>query len=246
MKKAKRLKLNLFPKDYTTLFVYLQDNFAIIFLKLFKTEVIYVKNFKRNAVITVLTTLAVLLGLTLGTAMLLIPAVLGSVKEPAGEDISGIPYSSPPPSQTLLILDEKDRGALVHLNFAEIVTHVYILESDAETAASALPYDVTYTMKISGDFPLRLCDRIGGIEIENEGVTERYFSASLSDFCGENPDYGKMLKISRSFFEKIANMGLSSEDFMFIIEVSDTDLTYSVCYGWIDRVPEMFSNVIYH
>ena len=204
------------------------------------------KNFRKNAIITVLTTLAVLLGLTLGTAMLLIPAVLGSVKEPAGENISGIPYSDPPASQTLLILDGEDRGALIHLDFADIATHVYLFESDAAAAAEELPFEATYRMKIDKAFPPRLCDRIGGIDIENEGATERYFSASLAEFCGEDPDYDKMLKISRSFFEKIANMGLSSEDFMFIIEVTDTDLTYSVCYGWIDRIPEMFSNIIYH
>lgn len=204
------------------------------------------KKITRSVLLTVIITLTVLTGITAGTAMLLIPAVIGTPETPAGEELSGIEYSATPENQTLFIVDEQDRGALLYLGFSEIVTHVYLFADSARERVAELPYEITYTVRVGEDFLGKLCDRLGGIDIAENGKTERYFSASLEEFYGKKPDYEKLYKISGSFFEKIANMGLSSEDFMFIIEISDTDLTYSVCYGWIDRLPELFCNCIFH
>ena len=201
---------------------------------------------KKTAVVTVLTTLAVCTGMMLLTAIFLVPAVIGTEESRAGEDVSGIEYGFAPENQALLITDQSGKGALVYLDFENIVTHIYLFSKDAEKETVNLPYNVNYTLKISADFAPELCDRIGGIDIEEEGETARYFSASLTEYIEKEPSTEKMLKISRSFFEKIANTGLSSEDFMFIIEEADTSLPYSVCYGWIDRISEMFSNCIFH
>lgn len=201
---------------------------------------------KKTAVITVLTTLAVCTGMMLLTAILLLPAVIGTEESKAGENVSGIEYGSAPENQALLITDKTGRGALIYLDFDNIVTHIYLFSKDSEKEAVNIPYNVNYTIFIESDFAGKFCDRIGGIDIEEEGETARYFSASLNEYMGKTPSEEKMLKISRSFFEKIANTGLSSEDFMFIIEETDTVLPYSVCYGWIDRIPEMFCNCIFH
>ena len=204
------------------------------------------KNFLKSAFCTALITLLVLTAITAGVAMLLIPAVIGTPEAPAGESISGIEYSSAPQNQALLVTDEAGRGALVYLSFDDITTHVYLFEENAAENAALLPYNVTYQMKLPPDFLGRLCDRLGGIDIEIDGKTERYFSSSLEEFMGDSPNHEKLLIITKNFFEKIANIGLSSEDFMFIIEVSDTDLTYSVCYGLIDRISELCGNCVFH
>ena len=204
------------------------------------------KNFFKSAFCTVLITLLVLTAITAGVAMLLIPAVIGTPEAPAGESVSGIEYSSAPQNQALLVTDEAGRGALIYLNFEDITTHVYLFEEGAAENAALLPFNVTYRMKLPPDFAGRLCDRLGGIDLEIDGKTERYFSSSLSEFLSDAPDYEKLLIITKKFFEKIANIGLSSEDFMFIIELTDTDLTYSVCYGWINRISELCGNCVYH
>ena len=127
------------------------------------------KNFLKSAFCTVLITLLVLTAITAGVAMLLIPAVIGTPEAPAGESVSGIEYSSAPQNQALLVTDEAGRGALIYLNFEDITTHVYLFEEGAAENAALLPYNVTYRMKLTPDFAGRLCDRLGGIDLEIDG-----------------------------------------------------------------------------
>lgn len=200
----------------------------------------------KSIITTALITLVILLGISVGVALLLVPAVIGTPESPAGENVSGVGYASPPQNQALLITTATEQGALILLNFDDTLTHIYLFEENAEESVASLPYVVTCRMEIPEDFLGRLCDRLGGIDIEQEGKTQRYFSASLSEYAGKSPSKEKMLIISKSFFEKIANIGLSSEDFMYIIELCNTDLTYSVCYGWINNISEMCSNCIFY
>lgn len=201
----------------------------------------------RKTTVSVLIALAVCTGLMTLAGILLLPAELGTPERSVQENISGVGYTDWPESCGLLFTDSNNAGAFIFLDFENIVTGVYLFEEDAEGSVDELPYRVDYTFFLPDGFTGRLCDRLGGIEMaDEEGNTARYFSASLAQVTQNGTDYEEMLKISRSFFEKFANTGLSSEDFMFIIESADTNLTYSVCYDWIPHVSEMFSNCVFN
>ncbi len=199
----------------------------------------------KSSVISVLATLAVCTGLLTLAGILLIPAELSSPEQSVHENISGVGYSDYPPSCGLLLTDQEDKGAFLYLDFENIVTHVYLFDENATEKAQNLSYLTHYTLNLPEDFTARLCDRLGGIEMTDEnGEKALFFGTALTEFTKKGLTDEKILKISLSFFEKIANMGLSSEDFMFIIELADTDLTYSVCYDWIPHIREMFCNCI--
>ncbi len=199
----------------------------------------------RSAVISVLATLSVCTGLLTLAGILLIPAELSSPEQSVHENISGVGYADYPPSCGLLFTDEEDRGAFIYLDFENIVTQVHLFPENAEENASKLSYLTHYTLRLPENFSAQLCDRLGGIEMtDDEGVKSLFFGAALTQYEEKDLSADKMLKISLAFFEKIANMGLSSEDFMFIIELADTELTYSVCYDWIPHIREMFCNCI--
>lgn len=199
----------------------------------------------KSSVVSVLATLAVCTGLLTLAGILLIPAELSSPEQSVHENISGVGYSDYPPSCGLLLTDQEDRGAFLYLDFENIVTQVYLFDENATEKAQNLSYLTHYTLNLPEDFTSRLCDRLGGIEMTDEnGEKALFFGTALTEFTQKSLNDEKMLKISLSFFEKIAKMGLSSEDFMFIIELADTDLTYSVCYDWIPHIREMFCNCI--
>ncbi len=200
---------------------------------------------KRSAIVISLSVLVAVSGILSAIGILLIPAVIGTPTTEAQENISGIEYSPLPENTTILITAEKGEGVLLNLDFSDIVTNIYIFEQNAKESAEAMGFIVDRTVEIDTAFLLAFCDRLGGIELEVDGKKLKYFSASLEEFLSGKPKQDKMLQICDSFFEKFAKTGLSSGDFMFIIENSKTDLNYPICYDWIEYIPEMFCNCVY-
>lgn len=199
----------------------------------------------RSSVIAALATVAVCTGLLTLAGILLIPARIASPEQSVHENISGVGYTEHPSGSGLLFTDNSGRGAFIYLDFENIVTQVYLFPENAETKAESLPYLKHYTLRLPDGFAAALCDRLGGIEMTDEAGSEAlFFSTALTEFCEKDMSDDKMLKISLAFFEKISKIGLSSEDFMFIIELAETDLSYSVCYDWIPHIREMFCNCI--
>lgn len=199
----------------------------------------------KSVVVSVLATLTVCMGLLILAGILLIPAEIASPEQSVHENVSGIGYYDYPPSCGVLIVDSKDRGVFIYLDFKNIVTQVYVFGSSATQRAESLPYITHYTLMVEDDFAPRLCQRLGGIEItDGQGKKTLHFAPALQEIIKNNPGEEEILKISLAFFEKIQKIGLSSEDFMFIIEAAETNLSYSVCYDWISHIKVMFSNYI--
>ena len=195
--------------------------------------------------VVVLSVCTALTGILTLFGVLLLPAVLEGPATTAQESVSGIEYSSLPENKSILITGEKGEGILINLNFEEIVTNIYIFDKDAQERARDTGYIIDYTMAVDNNFLLAFCDRMGGIELEKDGSKERYLSAALENFVSSGINAEKMLQICDSFFDKFSKSGLSSGDFMFIIENSETNLNYPICYDWIDYISEMFCNGVY-
>ena len=200
---------------------------------------------KSSSLTAIMASVTLCTGILAVACILLMPAVISSPETPAGDNISGVEYYDTPENCGILITDETGGGAFFYLDFENIVTNVFLFEENAVGQAETIGYATDFTMEINRDFVLALCDRIGGIELETEDGTERYFSTSLEIFLPEKTTFDEMFKISSAFFEVFSNKGLSSSDFMFIIENTKTDINYPTCYDWIEFMPEMFCNCIY-
>ena len=195
--------------------------------------------------IAVLSFFAAILGFCTFLGILLIPAEIAPPKQSVHENIEGIGYTKYPPSRGLLFLGEDGSGIFIFLDFSSISTYLYVFPEKAEENTALLPYVTDGVFNVKSDFLARFCDRLGGIEMTDEtGEKSLYFSSSIMAFCEEDLTYNKILQLCLSFFEKISKTGLSSEDFMFIIEETQSDISFSVCYDWIPHIKEMFCNVI--
>lgn len=197
---------------------------------------------KKSTVISVLLAVIISSATFLLCGILLLPAEIQSDPTPAGDTVSGINYYSDTKNATLLCLYEDGSGALVHLDFDASKTIMFIYNDHAEGQALMSGYDINYTVNLTSDFLCRFCDRIGGISLGEGDAKRRYLSAGLRQKLGEKADYDEREKIATAFFEKIAKIGLSSDDFMFIIEETENNLAYPVCYGWIPRMGELAQN----
>ncbi len=199
----------------------------------------------KRTVISVLLAVIISSGTFLLCGILLLPAELRSEPAPAGDSVSGINYYSDTENATLLCLYEDGSGALLHLDFDSSEIRLFIYNDHAEGQAAMSGYDINYTLRLTSDFLCRFCDRIGGISLDEGDGMRRYLSAGLRQKLSENADYDERKKITTAFFEKIAKIGLSSDDFMFIIEETQNNLAYPVCYGWIPRIKDMADNCIF-
>lgn len=201
----------------------------------------------RKTLISVLLSLCLCSGIMLLCVILILPAELGVGESPAQENISGIGYYDTPESCGLLFTEKGDSGGFLFLDFENITASVYLFPKGATEQAKKLPYNTDYTFFLPDDFLGRLCDRLGGIEMtDGQGEKLLFFSSAITDFYSGNTDFDKMQKISSAFFEKISKTGLSSEDFMFIIEEAETDISYTVCYDWIGRIEELLQNCVFY
>ncbi len=201
----------------------------------------------RRGIISVLVTLMIISGFLTVFGIILIPAQLVTPEMSAQENLSGVGYFDYPPNCGILLYDEQERGVFLFFDFENILTEVRMFESSALSSAENASCRVDYTMFIPEDFCGALCDRLGGIElIDQNGQKSLYFSAALYEINEKNLTADNMAEISSAFFEKISKTGLSSGDFMFIIESADTDLPYSVCYDWIPYMEDMFRNFVFY
>lgn len=184
-------------------------------------------------------------GILFLTALFLTPAEIGKSYSPAGESVPNVPYSSLPENRCILVLHENGSGALLYLNFSDIALEIHLFDKNCEEEAEKLGYIIDYKMETTNDFIFSLCDRIGGIEITENGETYKYLGSSMAQFLEKKPGSDTLLKISEGFFEKFAKIGLSSADFMFIMENTTTNLNYPTVYDWLDFLPELLCNCIY-
>lgn len=201
---------------------------------------------KRRNIISLLLTFIITSGVFLLVGILLLPSqiVTDDPSNTVDEPISNIDYYDPE-NCSILCLYEDGSGSLIYLDFENTQCEIRIYNDHAEEQGEKSKYNVNYRMNITADFLCRLCDRIGGIQL-NEGSGERrYFSTGLRKKLEEKTDSKGRSEICSAFFEKFAKIGLSSDDFMFIIEETESDLSFPVCYRWISHFKEMASNCIF-
>ena len=205
------------------------------------------KDLKKGKIFIVfLSVLTTLLGIIAIIGFLLIPAKIAPPSQSAQENLSGISYGEEIDHACLLFCFEDGSGLFLSLDFSALLTNAYLFSDNAEEKAAALPFSLDYKITVKKDFLPSLADRLGGVEITGEnGEKRRYFSPAVKEFCEKELNEENRQKLALSFFDKIAKTGLSSEDFMFIIEGGESSLSYSVCYDWIPYIKTMFSNVIW-
>ncbi len=155
------------------------------------------------------------------------------------------PYFPPPPQNTpVMFLWEEGGGEIVYLDFEQCEIAVTILpENCDENTAPKYGYSDFEAVKANYLLIISVVDRLGGIEIEENGQSLRLTGAQIASFVGKGEDFTAKRQVISAIFEKIANSGFSNDDFMFIINNSNTTLSFPDCYGWDERIAQMAKNI---
>ncbi len=154
------------------------------------------------------------------------------------------PYFPPPPQNTpIMFLWEEGGGEIVYLDFEQCEIVVTILpENCDENAALVYGYRDFEAVKANYLLIVSLVDRLGGIEVIKNGEALRLTGAQIASFVGQGEDFATKREVISAIFQKIAISGFSNNDFMFIINNSNTTLSFPDCYGWDGKIAEMAKN----
>ena len=157
---------------------------------------------------------------------------------------SNIPYAEPlPESAGILLYLTEDEGYLIYLNFKDDNITIAKIEDTQEELKDYFGYEINYTITTDYIVLANFIDRLGGIELYDNGETLRYTGLQVLDkinLAKENDDLKR--EVIRRFFETVSTNGISKEDFVYIIENTETDLTVPNCYYWPPYISEIAKN----
>ena len=163
----------------------------------------------------------------------------------ADESQSNIPYAEPLPDSTgLLFVMPDNRGYLMFLDFKEEAIRIIRLDEVIEEKEEYYGYPISFTFYIERRFFSNMIDRIGGIELYDNGETLRYTGIQILDKIQESEDNPELIKeVLRKYLYEISQIGFAKEDFIYIIDNCETDLTVPACYYWPPYIAQISQNV---
>lgn len=169
---------------------------------------------------------------------------LNSKVEPVKNVTPSVPYYSEEPENVGILVDIEGDKTYLFLDFYYKKINVIF---DAESYVkdnNIMGYPIDHSVTADYGLLAGIIDRLGGIELESEEGILRYTGVQVVDLLLKSKDYQKLERsVTRKIFEKIGENGFSKEDFLYIIENSDTTLTFPVCYYWVDYISELFGSV---
>lgn len=156
--------------------------------------------------------------------------------------IDSVPYYSYPEKEGIMfnICSEK---TLIHLDFESGLLSV-VFADEFEPTDELYGYSINYN--ISGDYSLvgEIVDLVGGIEITLEETTLSYTGVQIKELLETTPqNLDLRKKIIEEIAFKICQNGFSKEDFMRVIELSQTNLTFPDCYYWSQYISDVCKTV---
>ena len=189
-----------------------------------------------------LLSVTVTLGIFTLLGIFVLPATVIFENSQVVEEQSNLPYGNIPENSGVFIYTGEDRGVFIFLDFENEKINAFTYTENCEKELQNSGYEVNYTLKVTTEFIGNFCDRMGGIVMEKGEEKYRFSSVALLEEIEKNKTLESMEKITVAFFEKISKLGLSSNDFKFIMNNTETNLNYPTCYGWIEHVQSMFQN----
>ena len=151
-----------------------------------------------------------------------------------------VPYEKDLPENKGLIFIYPDNSAnFLYLDFSEkriLIQDIEIYSEDCDLGG----YSVDFSFKI--DYPViaEIIDRIGGIEMKSGKDYMRFTGTQITDMLSYSTDTDALRqKIIMASLKSVSKNGLSDDDFIYIIENTDTLLTVPDYLLWKDYLEDM-------
>ncbi len=159
--------------------------------------------------------------------------------EKAGQNEIKVPYRQVPQNKGILLVFPSGSGVLAFLNFDTMGIDLLSVKSTQDNKTDYGGYPVDYTVKMNYTVIAGVVDRVGGVNLENEGKKVRYTGTQTVDLISGGCDSELRNKIIYQVFSQMSKNGLSKNDFVFVLQNSKTDLSVVDCIAWAQYVGDM-------
>ena len=163
--------------------------------------------------------------------------------EPTEIKQESVPYYTAAPENAGVMFDICGDRTLCYMDFEKNTLSLIFDNADIKAGEKLYGYTVDYV--VNGDYDLLggIIDIIGGIELELENEVLRYTGVQITDVLSRTANRETLRrKIIPEILKKTEENGFQKEDFLYIIENSDTNLTVPDCYYWSDYIKTLCRN----
>ncbi len=154
-----------------------------------------------------------------------------------------VPYVRTPENCGIVLIFPEGSAILVYLDFESECIRLLDIEEFDPSRPEYYGYTADYTVQTSYELIEGIVDRVGGIELEYQGEKMRYTGVQVLDLIA----YGQAKELKRQMvlqiFDKISKNSFSKDDFVYIIENSESNLSFVDCIDWIDYLKDMSGRV---
>lgn len=151
---------------------------------------------------------------------------------PAEKNVSSVPYTFPVPENKGIMFEICGDLTFIYLDFENEKLSV-IFPPGEEYGSEIYGYPIDFSVKSDYSLIGAIVDYAGGIELSDGGTTLRYTGVQIADLLSRTVDAEEeKRKIFPALFKKIAEEGIDSEVFQYVVENSETDITIPDCYNW--------------
>ncbi len=150
-----------------------------------------------------------------------------------------VPYKNIPDNAGIAFLLPDGSGVMAYLDFESSCINVVNIENYDRNNNMYYGYTVDYIIEADYQLIGGIVDRVGGVNIEINGETLRYTGVQVIDLLSVNQDKNVKPQIITQIFKQISKIGFSKDDFVYIMENSESNLSIIDCIYWLDYIDEL-------
>lgn len=168
---------------------------------------------------------------------------LESANKPAETKQESVPYYQIPESRGVM-LEIGESRILFYFDFEGEALSVVFAEEFSEDETVIYGYSADYTIETDYSVLEGIIDTLGGVDLTVGEEALNYTGAQVSEILNTTVDKTFLKRdITEKILSSIAQKGISIDDFVFIIENSETALTVPDCYFWAEYMAVLCKNV---
>lgn len=156
---------------------------------------------------------------------------------------SFVPYSTLPENAGVLF-DVSGNYVYFYLDFEnETLCLLYMDDYDGYSNEIS-GYPIDFTVKSDYSLVSGIVDMLGGIELSTGEEYLTFTGAQITGLLSSSTDEDELEReITQKIIKQISHSGFLRQDFLYIIENSETNLTVPDCYYWSDSIKKLCENL---